>query len=76
MGSEAPPSPASRRPGAGYFILVIALVAVGVLAPQAVRCYERRTERAVPIDTTGNRPDSAPPAPLRTAAPQSPPSQP
>jgi len=61
--SDAPAPPATR-PGAWYFVVIVALVAVGVLSPLGVSWYVQRTARTIPVDTTGNRPDRAPASPL------------
>lgn len=61
-----PSSPRPGRPPATYFVLVVVLVAIGVLAPLLVSKYQNYRAAQIPVDTTGNRPDSAPPAPLPT----------
>lgn len=63
MSNVAPPPPRGRPP-ALYFVLVALLVAIGVLAPVGVSRYQRYRAAIIPMDTTGNRPDSAPPAVL------------
>lgn len=65
MNNAAPPPPRGRPP-ALYFVLVAGLVAVGVLAPIGVSRYQRYRAATIPMDTTGNRLDSAPPAALPT----------
>jgi hypothetical protein len=62
--SNAAPQPPRGRPPAPYFVLVALLVAIGVLAPIGVSRYQRHRATMIPLDTTGNRPDSARPAAL------------
>lgn len=63
MSNAAAPPPRGRPP-ALYFVLVTLLVVIGVLAPAGVSRYQRHRAAMIPMDTTGNRPDSAQPAAL------------
>ena len=56
MDSGAPSPHRASRPRAWFFLVVAALIAVGIIAPMTVRWYMHRTATTVPVDTTGNEP--------------------